>query len=481
MAQKQNKPTGTSPPSEMDGRFQLLLTLIALLKGARHKAKKSELEFMMVNQTFNLVPYRHAVYWEWDGENVTATAMSGLVQVDPGGPYTLWLKRVIGHILNKKFPNKGSAGDAGAGNKDSFIVHFPVVPADCENRDQEEWTQWISAQALMLAMRDMHGNVMGGLWLDREEPFTDLEMAVLDDLADGYAHVLHHFDDTKIAGRRISGWKSLFSLSRSNAVRVLAVLVVVMFLPVRMSATAPAEIIAKKPDIISVPFDGVIEKVEVVPGQAVKAGDLLARMDSTILSNKTEIAASESQTAEIALQKTERESLADRSKLAEIAILKAQLDQRTTEQKFAGDMLERSEIRAARDGIVIFSDPNALQGQPVHTGEQIMLLADPQDSELLIRVPVDSMIEINESIPARFFLNVTPLGSRRATYESIGYQATPDPDSLMTYKIRARFTGNGTAPRIGSTGTGKVYGDRTILVFNILRRPIITLRRKLGL
>jgi len=473
MAQKQNK------PSELDSRFQVLLTFIALLKDARHKAKKSELEFLMVNQTFNLVRYRHCVYWEWNGEAVSVVAMSGLVHIDPAGPYVQWLKKVMEGLLKGKMAEKTPVIED-APDKETFSILHVIKREDCAKAEQEEWEKWVSGHARMVVMKDRHGKIFGGLWIDRNEPFEDLEMAILEDLADGYAHALHRFGD-QAARRKMSGWKSIFSLSRSNLARMFIILCLVMLLPVRMSATAPAEIVARKPAVVSVPFDGVIEKIEVVPGQAVKKGDVLVHMDSTVLGNKREIAASEAQAAEIALRKTERESLTDRSKLADIAILKAQLEQKTTEMRFAGEMLEKSEIKADRDGIVIFSDPNAMRGKPVHTGEQIMLLADPQDNELLIRVPVESMIEINEDVSAKFFLNVMPVASREATYESIGYQATPDPDGLVTYKVRAKFAEGEEPPRIGWTGTGKVYGDRTLLVFNILRRPIVALRRKLGL
>jgi hypothetical protein len=471
------------PPSEMDSRLQLLLTLITLLKGARHKTKKSELEFMIVNQTFNLVRYRHCVFWEWNGESVSIATVSGLVQVDPDGPYGQWIKRVLAQQLQKKGFNTNQSpgrGDAPPQEEIGFTSVFPVGPKDCAAEDWEEWSRWASAHALMFVMKDRHGQTIGGLWLDRDEPFNDLEMTVLEDLGDGYAHALHRFGDAD-ALRKKSFFKSFFSLSRSNTRRIALILLVIMMIPVRMSASAPAEIVARQPFMVSVPFDGIIGTVNVTPGQAVKKGDILVHMDSTVLKNKMEISTSEMETAEIALSKTERESLGDRQKLADIAVLKAQLAQRDAEKKYAEDMLARAEIRADRDGIVIFSDPNALRGKPVQTGEQIMLIADPQDTEVLIRIPVESMIEIDKSVPAKFYLNVMPMGFRKADYESIGYQATMDPDGLMTYKIRATFTGNGEKPRIGLTGTGKVYGDRTVLGFNILRRPLITLRRKFGI
>jgi len=144
-------------------------------------------------------------------------------------------------------------------------------------------------------------------------------------------------------------------------------------------------------------------------------------------------------------------------------------------------MLELAVIIADRDGIAIFADTNALTGKPVQTGEQVMQLANLNDSELMIRMPVSSMIKIDQDVPTKFFLNVNPFDSQQATYENIGYQATMDGGGLMTYKIRGRFIDQDQNLRIGWTGTGKVYGERTILAVNLLRRPITTLRRKLGI
>jgi len=469
---------GPVEPPAIDPRMQNLLTLITLQKNARHKHRKSELEFLMVNQTFNLIPYRHCVLWHWNGESVSITAASGLVQVDQHGPYAIWLSRMIAKILAEKvLPKKAEIQD---GVPESYTSQVVVTPADCGPQEAEEWKKWVSSHALLFALKNSEDKFVRGVWVDRDTPFNEADRAFLDDLMDGYAHALNYFDTEDAADKVRGFWKSLFSLSKSNVKRLALVVFLIMLIPVRMSVTAPAEIVARNPYVISVPFDGVIEEIAVMPGQVVKKGDLLVRMDSTYLKNKSEMSARERDTAEIALNKTEREALGDRSKLAEISILRSQVDTKSTESQFARELLARSEIRAERDGVVIFSDVNALRGKPARTGEQIMLLADPQDSELLIRLPVEAMIEINQDVPATFFLNAQPLGFRDATYEDIGYQATQDPDGLMTYKIRAAFDKEGPMPRVGWTGTGKVYGNWTIMAYNIFRRPLVTLRRKLG-
>lgn len=460
--------------TEAENKFQLLLTLITLLKNARHKNKKTELEFLMVNQTFNLSPYSNCVYWEYHRKKILIKNVSGLVQIDPDGPYTQWLKRVIGNYI-KQNKNNIFTKEETENPQENFSKLILITAKDCKKRDQEDWNKWVSDNAFLMIMKDSHDNIIGGLWFDKDKNYSQLEKAILEDLGDGYAHALQGFSNKNTRG------SSSLSLSGLKAKIFLLGLLACMFIPVDMSATAPAEVVAKKPDSINIPFDGVIDTIEVSPGQKVKTGDVLIRMDSTLLKNKVALTTGELRAAEISLEKTQRESMKDRAKLAEISILKAQLEQKRIEVEFAQDMLELADITAERDGIVIFDDANSLKGKPVQTGEQVMQLANLKDRELIIRMPINSMIRINQDIPAKFFLNVNPFSSQEIEYESVGYQATPDAGGLLTYKIRGNFTDPNNEARIGWTGTGKIYGERTILGINLLRRPITTLRRKLGI
>lgn len=476
---KQGSQKDGSKSVEAEKKFQLLLTLITLLKSTRHKNKKTELEFLMVNQTFNLVPYRNCVYWEKPSDKVIVKNASGLVQIDPEGPYTQWLTRVIQNFLQQQKKHSSKESQDEDSSQNSFSNLHTITAEDCTKSDRSDWKKWVPNNAFLMIMRDTDEDVIGGLWFDREKDLTSLEKAILEDLGDGFAHALQNLK-TKKKQNNVFGFKSIFDRSRMKARIFFIALVIIMLFPVRMSATAPAEVVATKPDIISIPFDGVIDSVEVSSGQSVKAGDVLLRMDKTMLNNKVTMTSGELRAAEISLRKTERESMKDRSKLAEISILEAQLSQKRAEANFAREMLGRAEILAERDGIVIFADANSLRGKPVQTGEKVMQLANLEDSEILIRIPVNAIIKINEDIPARFFLNASPFDSHKMQYETIGYQATMDGDGLMTYKIRGKLMGQNNTIRIAWTGTGKVYGDRTVLAVNLLRRPISTLRRKLG-
>ena len=244
---------------------------------------------------------------------------------------------------------------------------------------------------------------------------------------------------------------------------------------------APAELIAQDPSVVSIPFDGILDDVKVRPGETVEAGDILAHMDKTTLEGQMEMAEQTLSAAQESLSRLSREALKMPEKKTELNMVQSEIRSRKIDYEHARKLWERSDIAAPKDGVAIFSDANVLEGRPVRTGEKIMLIADPKDSELLIRIPVDAMIPVNKDRPVHFYLNISPLSSRIAEIVSIGYQASADADGLLTYKIRAKLDGEQDNLRIGWKGTAKVQGDWSILAYALLRRPLITLRNITGL
>lgn len=188
-----------SNPDKVENKFQLLLTLITLLKSARHKDKKTELEFLMVNQTFNLTPYSNCLYWELNRNKIDIKSASGLVQIDTDGPYTQWLVRVISDFVKNQ--NTPTSEDHNEEKKDekqqSFSKLVVITPEDCSENNQTDWNKWVPKNAFILFLYNNQKDIIGGLWIDRDEEIQPLEKAILEDLGDGYAHALQNFNHQK--------------------------------------------------------------------------------------------------------------------------------------------------------------------------------------------------------------------------------------------------------------------------------------------
>jgi len=309
--------------------------------------------------------------------------------------------------------------------------------------------------------------------LETENPLSAEEKEILKELAFSYAPIfaLH-------AVRGGNGLlRHLFTVAKRKKFILIGVSVLALF-PTRLTITAPFEIVPKEAEIVTIPFNGTLSKIEVDPGQNVKAGDVLARMDATTLKAEAEMAGEDLKISSSELSKARREALMMPDKKSDLGTLEAQISEKQIKYRYASEMEEKGTITAKRDGTVIFPDKSDLEGKPVQTGDVVMKVADPDDYEALIRIPVAALIPFDEGASLSFYLNVRPTTGYDGEVTSIGYEATPDPDGMLTYKVRATLKDEEL--RIGWQGTAKIKGSWTIMAYALLRRPILSLRQITG-
>lgn len=441
--------------------MQKAMQLLALQKQAMMAEKIDALGFIMVNQTFELVPYDHAIFWLGDLSSLSFKNVSGNLELEKNSDYAGRLKKII-----KEYALSSSR------HSDSKIITLAMNDLSDDARralDNEE----IKALTLMVFETPQEGK-LGGLWIAHDKPVGEAEKVVLQDLQESYASALalQHLRAAKSLANR-------FILSSKKRMIIAVILLIAALFPVRLSVTAPAEIISKNPGVVVGQFNGILETVLVQPGQEVKEGEILAVMESQSLETKRNAAFNELDVSRTKLSQLRREALRNPEKKAEIEQLKADIATKEIEYNFAQNQLTRTEIKAPRDGVAIFSDVSSLEGRPITAGEQIMQVANPVDTQLLARIPADALVPIKRDVPLSFYLNVNPLVGYDAQISSIGYQSSIDPDGLLTYKVRAQIP-QAKDMRIGWKGTAKLYGDWSILSYTILRRPIAAFREFLG-
>ena len=417
-----------------------LFTLLEIQHQAQEAQSRDALLHIIVNDTKKLIAYDQAVFWSAEGLTLKLEKISGNAVLDPQSTYAADLRKSLKREM-------------------AAASTVKLLPAGA-----------------ILMFRTGEEGLLGGLWLECATPYSDAEKRILEELSLTYAQAIALW-----SLRRLSSFFPAFKKNKHTKYAALAAILIAFFFPVRQGITAPAEIVAREAEIVTVPFDGVLETIHVRPGDAVKEGDVLASMEQQSLQSQMDMAAQEMAIVQSALSRVQRESLASPDKKMNLTELQEEIESKKIAYDYAKDLKSRSEIRALNDGIAVFADANALRGKPVHTGDKIMMVADPSEYELLIRVPVDSMVPVKSDAPVKFFLNVAPLGGHKADIRSIGYQATPDADGLLTYKILATLEDNGKDLRIGWKGTAKIKGDWTTLSYTILRRPFIALRNMTGI
>jgi len=438
-------------------RLSLLLQLEAM---ARDADSVKALQFIMVNETRHLVSFRQAFLLEADrakGRRFEVRAASSITNVDRNAPLIKWLETCIGRLHQDS-------------NMDT-VQHLDA--ARCPEELREEWKEFSLPFVLWCPLRLADGTILGGIWLARETPWTDTEAWLTKRLTDTFAHAWHAL----LGSEKL---KKKPHYERLILGSVIFIIISFFIIPVRISALAPAEIVAKDPVIVSAPMDGVISKVLVEPNTSVDEGTVLFSFEDTGLRNKYQVAEKTLAIAIAEFQKASQEAFRDPQSNARVALLKAQVELNRAEARYAQDLLQKVDVRAQESGLLIYADKSDWVGRPVQVGEQIMKIADPDRVKLRIDLPVDDAVFLAEGAEVKVFLDVDPLKPISGVVRHASYEAALTPEGILAYRIDAEFTDTGVRSRIGLQGTAKLYEDRVSLFYYLFRRPISALRQFIG-
>ncbi|WIX34413.1 HlyD family efflux transporter periplasmic adaptor subunit [Salinicola sp. JS01] len=434
----------SATPDNLFARF------LGLEQQARKATTAAQLAFAMVNDGQALFGIRHAALLIAG----KVRALTGVSVVEPHAPFVAFVERAAG-ALHKQHRLDQSHN---------------VDPAQLDEQTRLDMHSLSAPHAYWLPLKNRSGETFGGLWLAREQPFNDAEQALLTQLADAYAHAWLALQPRK-------PWRLRWP--RKKLLAVAAALCLLLLIPVRQSVLAPAEVVPLNGRVVAAPLDGVIAEFLVKPNQLVAAGDVLVRFDATSLKAQADVAERTLGVAEAELKANSQRAFADAESSARLDLLAARVEQKRAERDYAQQLLARSEVRAERAGIAVFADAERLTGKPVQTGERLMQIADPEQAELRIELPVGDAIALQPGAEVALFLDSDPLHRHQARLERAAYEAQSTAAGQLAYRLDAAFVD--APPRIGLRGTAKLFGDRAPLAYYLLRRPLAAARQSLGL
>ena len=449
-------------PRIAPGHLALLWQLAAR---ARDAADEQTLAFTVLNETLALVPYRQAAWWRGPAPGAVG-AVSGLPQSDPTAPYVQWLGSLCRTLVRADLKRS-----APAGNRSPRAFTARDVPTDIA----DEWGAWLPTNALWIPLTNRTGSVLGGLVFAREEAWTPIELALLTELAQAWAHAFGAFDPRP---SWIVRARSLLQPGRRQR-QVVAIVAVVCVLPVRLSVLAPAEVTPKDPFVVRAPLEGVIDRLYVQPNQPVSSGTQLLALDATILQSRYALARKDFDAAEEEYRQTAQLAVTEDKNRLELALRKGKVDESQVELDYTASQLARVRLVAARRGVAVFADPNDWTGKAVSIGEKIMLLADPANVELTAYLPVADNIDVQPGGTLTLYPKSSPLSTYNARIDTIAYRAEPTPEGVLAYRIKATFVGH-ARPVLGVMGTARAHGHWVPLIYYVLRRPLTLARQRLG-
>ncbi|GKX46835.1 efflux RND transporter periplasmic adaptor subunit [Pectobacterium carotovorum] len=439
----------TTPTSVSTATFARFLDLE---QQARAANSIEELAYCIVNDSQPLFSFRHAALVI----NGKVRAVTGVTQPAPHAPFVAFVERACTQL---------SSVDEKA------LAQCRVIQASqLDEQSRKDWLALSAPEALWSPLNDRQGNPFGAIWYAREQPWQSTDQVLAEQLSGAFSHAWLALEPQTTRWRRRARWKIVVP-----ALLLLGCL----FIPVRQSVLAPAEVIPHQGRVVAAPLDGVIQSFTVLPNQSVRQGEVLVRFDSTTLKAQADVAERALNVAEAEHRASSQRAFQDADSKARLDFLAAQVAQKRAERDYANALLSRAEIRAERDGIAVFADATRWMGKPVRTGERLMELADPALTALRIELDVGDAIQLQQEAPITLFLDSDPLTPHAALLERIAYESEQTPAGNLAYRLDARFTD--TPPRIGLRGTAKISGDYVPLAVYLFRRPLAVIRQAIGL
>ena len=446
-------------PSEQ--QILLLSTILQLEKRARSAKDLSELIFIINNETLKCIRYRQAILCRKQRSGkIRINAVSGVDRPDSHAPYIRFIKDLLQHLARQP---------------DNRVIR-PVSEADLDPKFIAGWKEWSCGYGVFCPLISPKEELVCWVLFLREKEWEESETAIFERLSSTYAHAW-----MAISGR--SPWYGFLQVRwvrRIVQTGVLALLIWCLLLPVRLSVLAPVEIVPRKPFLVTSKMDGVIDTVPVQPNQGVKTNQLLFRLDDTVSRNNYEVTRKSLAVIEAEYKRARQKAFMDDESRARILYLKARIEQKSAEVAYLADVLKQGEVRAERDGIVVFSDVNDWLGKPVVTGEKVMSIADPGQVEAEVLLPVADAINLEPGADVLIFLNVAPDRPLLATLRQASYEAAITPEGVLSFRLKVTIDPGESVPRIGLRGTAKLYGKEVTVFYYLMRRPLIAIRQTLG-
>ena len=434
--------------------------LISLEKKTREAKSKDELNFLVVNETREIIDYTTSfLLLKSATDKFHINAISDIASIDRTAPLVTFVESIINHKTKINL-------------KEIESIDLEQFSKKIKKQKPKNIPQYLLCIPIFSPQRGLQGYLL----LARNKNFNENENELVQHLSRTYGHAyntfLTNFSIKNFFKKNFTGKKRWITIS---------VIILIFLFPVRMTSTAPVEVVAKNPFLITSPFDGVVKKIIANNNDQTKPGDLLVLLEDIDLSNEFNLAKQSLQVAEKELLRTRQSSFTDNEQKSRLAELVAQVDLKRVELKSAERKLKNSKIYSEKKGVVIVDRKSDWQGKPVAVGEKILTIADPNNIEFLIWLPVKDSIVINQDANTNIFLDINPMSSYKGNIIRSTYEPELSPEEVLSYKLISSFKGNRDTPRIGLRGTAKVYGNRTILFYYLFRKPITFIRQLIGI
>ncbi len=367
------------------------------------------------------------------------------------------LTRAIEEAMEEAVDQKATIAWPAVAEGDGFV-----------RRAHERLVQTQGAKGVLTVPLVRLGETVGALCLERNRPFETAD----NELVEGLAALLGPITEIQRDAERgplarawqvmKSFWFRFFGPGHAawKLAGAIAVLVVLFFSfatgNYRIAANTRIEGAVQRS--IAAPFEGYIREAAVRPGDIVKSGDLIARLDDRDLQLERLKAASRREQ----LVKQHREALANHDR-TQIRVIGSQIDQAEAELAIASEKLSRTELRAPFDGVIVSGDLSQQLGAPVQRGQVLFEVAPLEDYRVVLKADERDIRDLEVGQAGELVLTSMPSTRLPVKVARITPVSTPE-DGRNYFRVEAKLQQGAERMRPGMEGVAKVtVGDRKLI------------------
>lgn len=270
---------------------------------------------------------------------------------------------------------------------------------------------------------------------------------------------------TRLRGPGHWAWKA-------GAAAVVALLVVLLAVPVDDRVTAHTVIEGRTRQLVTAPFEGFIAQAAVRPGDRVRRGQVLLRLDDRDLKLEQAKLRGEREQAAARL----RQAMAEREAAA-VAVASAELQGAEGQLALVEARLARTELVAPIDGLVVTGDWVQQLGGPVEAGKEMFEIA-AEGYRVVLHVPERDIARVHAG--QRGVLRLAGQPHAGHDFELTRVTATASvQDGANGFRAEAAWVGEVPPLSPGMQGVAKVVVGTSNLLTIWTRESAAWLRLKL--
>jgi multidrug resistance efflux pump len=218
--------------------------------------------------------------------------------------------------------------------------------------------------------------------------------------------------------------------------------------------TSDAILEGKIQRIVAAPIAGYLVSASVQAGDTVAKDDIMATLEDSEL--KLELAKLNGQIQQTRREYREALSLQD---LVQVRITSAQIKQITAERDLTIKQLEKIQLVAPFDGVVIEGDLSQMLGSPVERGDTLFKIAPLEGYRVILKVDERSISYIKSGQPGTLSLSSIPNRRLNLAVKKVTAVANTE-DGSNIFRVEATLLDAPDLLRPGMEGIGKINAGR---------------------